>query len=61
MQIILKKIKNKSTFYILVNILILLFSNKLVFAQEKLREPIYVYESQSDSSNLVSDFFDISD
>jgi len=61
MQIILKKIKNKSTFYILVNILILLFSNKLVFAQEKLREPIYVYESQSDSANLVSDFFDISD
>ncbi len=61
MQIILKKIKNKSTFYILVNILILLFSNNLVSAQEKLREPIYVYESQSDSSNLVSDFFDISD
>lgn len=61
MQIILKKIKNKSTFYILVNILILLFSNNLVSAQEKLREPIYVYESQSDSANLVSDFFDISD
>lgn len=61
MQIILKKIKNKSTFYILVNIFILLFSNNLVSAQEKLREPIYVYESQSDSSNLVSDFFDISD
>jgi len=47
--------------YIIFLFLTILIKPQYVFAQEKLREPIYIYESQSDSINLVSDFFDISD